>query len=217
MRNTAQSIETRGAATQEAGSVARVDGDTFVVRTAEGERRARRAVSCLVEPEAGDLVLVAAVEGAGAWVLAVLEREAGAATRIVSDGDMELRVDRGRFSVVSREGVDLATAGDMNLAATTLDLHADEARVATGALSYLGATVKAEVERVKVFAVHCDQMFERLSQRVRRSYRTVSELDQLRAEQIDYAAKENLSLRGENTLVTAKELVKVDGEQIHLG
>jgi len=96
-------------------------------------------------------------------------------------------------------------------------VHTDRARVTAGVMEYLGATLSAEVERLKVFAIRCEELFETLSQRVKRSYRTVSERDQLRAEQIDYAARENLSLHGKNAVVTARELVKLDGEQIHLG
>jgi hypothetical protein len=68
-----------------------------------------------------------------------------------------------------------------------------------------------------VVADSCDSVFDRLLQRVKRSYRFVEEHDQVRAAQIDYVAQNNASLRGENTLITAKDLVKVDGEQIHLG
>ncbi len=216
MRTIAQAIES-GGATQEAGTVARVEGGAFLVRTPTGEVSAMRAVSCLVEPEEGDYVLLARVDGAGVWVLAVLSREAGAATCITADGDLELRANNGRVSVAARLGIDLATAGDLAVGATTIDLHADKANVVTGALSYLAVSLSAEVERIKVFAVRCDQTFERLTQRARRSYRTVSEYDQLRAEQIDYEARQSLGLHGQNTVVTARELVKVDGEQIHLG
>ena len=52
---------------------------------------------------------------------------------------------------------------------------------------------------------------------VGRVRRTVEELDHVRAEQIDYAAKKTMSLHGDNAIVTANELVKVDGEQIHVG
>ena len=36
-------------------------------------------------------------------------------------------------------------------------------------------------------------------------------------EEIDYVADKSVSIHGENTVVTAKDLVKVDGGQIHLG
>ena len=47
--------------------------------------------------------------------------------------------------------------------------------------------------------------------------RVVEECDYLRSGEVDYRADKNMSLRGDNTMVTAKELVKVDGGQIHLG
>jgi hypothetical protein len=39
----------------------------------------------------------------------------------------------------------------------------------------------------------------------------------VRARQIDYVAEKNVSVRGHNTLLTAEQLVKLDGEQVHLG
>ena len=45
----------------------------------------------------------------------------------------------------------------------------------------------------------------------------VEELDHVRAEQIDYAVEKRLSLHGENALITAQHLAKVEGDQIHLG
>lgn len=217
MPSNAAMLESPGATSQRSGVVERVDDRSFTVRTAAGSVRARRAVSCLVEPEEGDRVLVAEVDAEEFWLLAVLERDRGAAVRLCAEGDLEVRLSQGRFSVAAQGGIDLATGGDVAVAAGAVDVHTDRARVTAGALEYLGATLSAEVERMKVFAVRCEEMYETWSQRVKRSYRTVSERDQLRAEQIDYAARENLSLRGENTVVTARELVKLDGEQIHLG
>jgi Protein of unknown function (DUF3540) len=52
---------------------------------------------------------------------------------------------------------------------------------------------------------------------VPRSLRTVEAMDQLRAGQIDHVAQGTLNLHGENAVVTAEELVKLDGEQIHVG
>ena len=62
-----------------------------------------------------------------------------------------------------------------------------------------------------------DTVMERISQKVKRSYRLVEECDYLRSGEVDYRADKNMSLHGDNTMVTAKELVKVDGGQIHLG
>jgi hypothetical protein len=84
-------------------------------------------------------------------------------------------------------------------------------------LSFVGSVVQAEVERLKLLAESVDTTLTRLYQRVKRSYRVVEELDQLKAERIDYEAKELLSLHGKHATITAESLVKVDGDQIHLG
>ena len=217
MRQLARARE-QTAAFQEAGTVVSVEQDASLsVRTGLGTYRARRAFSCLVEPMVGDVVLLSGLPDGACYVLAVLEREADAPARLVADGDLEIRLTQGRFVVAAQEGVDLISAKEVTVAAGGLRVTADEGNVVFRQLSVLGSFVRAEFDRIKVLAESCDTVLERLLQRVKRSYRFVEEHDQVRAAQIDYAAENNASIRGENTLVTAKDLVKIDGEQVHLG
>jgi len=189
--------------TQEQGLVLRRDGDSFVVRAGSGDFRARRAVSCLVEPQTDDLVLVAATERGTCYVLAVLERDEGAPTRLVAEGDLEIAAERGRVSITAKEELALASSHGIELAAASLGLKALDARLVA--------------ERIKAYATSLDSVFDRWSQRVKRSYRTVEEADHLRAERIDYEAQRTVNLHGQNTVVTAQEIVKVDGGQILVG
>ena len=202
---------------QEIGTVAAGGESAWTVRTVSGDHEARRAVSCLVAPEVGDEVLLATVQDGRAFILAVLERREGAAIRLEADGDLAVRLRKGRFSVAAQEGIDLATAQEASITSGTLRVMAAEAGIRLDRLSFLGRFVHAEVERVKVFAGSLDSVLDRFWQRVKRSYRFVEEVDHVRAEQIDYAAEKNAHLRGRNALVTAEQLVKVDAEQIHIG
>jgi hypothetical protein len=147
----------------------------------------------------------------------VLRRESDIPARWVADGSMEIRLPQGRFVVAAQEGVDLVSAKEVSVTAGGVRVNAAEGSAVIQQLSLLGSFVRAEFDRIKVLAASCDSVFDRLLQRVKRSYRFVEEHDQVRATQIDYVAQNNASLRGENTLITAKDLVKVDGEQIHLG
>jgi hypothetical protein len=194
----------------------REDGSALV-RTASGEHPAERAVSCLVAPEVGDLVLVARPPDETAFVLAVLRRDPSVGTRVAIAGDLDLELASGRLRVAAQEGVELCAARDVCVAAGGLQVTAGEGRVVLGGLSFLGDVVRAEVDAVKLFASRFDAVLERVSQRVQRSYRTVAETDHVRAQRIDYAAEKTASVHGENTLVTADALVKVDAEQIHMG
>jgi hypothetical protein len=202
---------------QEIGAVIRRAGTAFVVETDGGEMEAKRAASCLLEPAPGDMVIVAVTAADQAYVLAVLEREEGAPGRISLEGDLDIDLRHGRFRVAAEEGVGLTSAKDVSVVSSSVNVRAITGEVALQSFSFLSAVVRAEVEKAKLLAGSLDSVLDRLSQRVKRAYRVVEESDHLRAKRVDYAAKETMSLHGGNTLVTAEELVKLDGEQIHVG
>ena len=194
------------------------DGAPWRVRTASGTVDARRAVSCLVEPAPGDTALLAVLPTGPCYVLAILEREAaGAPTTLRAEGDLHVELPGGAFSVAARESIDLAAGREVSVAAGSVRVNAVDGSVALQRLTALVGLVRGEAESVKVVAAAVDQVIGRLSQRLGRSYRTVEGEEHLRAQHIDYRAKEHLSLHADVAVVSAHELVKVDAEQIHLG
>ena len=97
------------------------DGDCLLGNGA----RAARAVSCLVEPLAGDRVLASA--GAdGRWhVLHILAREAGGAAHVSVPGADALALRQQRVSLHAVEALEMACAGDASLtSARTLSINA---------------------------------------------------------------------------------------------
>lgn len=167
----------------------------------EGERRtARRAFSCLVEPEAGDRVLVAE-DGGTPYVLAVLERR----------GDAPLRV--------ALPGGSAVTAGDgrLDLSAGTLVLQARQGEVAVEEFAMRGSKATLRLGAATVIAEAIETLAQRVIGRFRRSYRFVEESEQLRARDIDQRAGGHLHLKGDTATIQAGAVVKVDGNQIHLG
>lgn len=185
----------------------------FVVRTRTRGLTARAAASCLVTPEPGDVVLLALGEQA-TYVLAVLERK-DAPLKLCIDGDGEIEV-RGKLSLTAKEAVAVASP-DVSLLSGRLDVRAVDAGVALERLSMFGRYLQGEIEKVKLLGDTFDTVFERVSQRVRRSFRTVTEVEQVRTENLDMRARRTMNLHGENTVITAKKLVKLDGDQIHVG
>jgi hypothetical protein len=215
MMNLAEKLD-QHAVRQELGTIEGRDGAVFVVDTSQGPCRASRAASCLLEPAEGDRVLCAITATGRAWVLAVLDRTEGTASRLATAGDLELRVG-GRFSVASGQGVDLCTSQDLRVTAREVNVNAIDGSVVLQRLTYLGRFLQSEVEKVKTIAGTFDAVLGRFSQRVQRSYRRVEEYDCVKAKQIDYVAESTLSLHGETAMVTAAELVKIDGSQVHVG
>jgi hypothetical protein len=202
---------------QEVGEVTAREGSALTLNSASGTFHAERAFSCLIEPEIGDRVLFAGSQAGGLFVLAVLTRESDAPPKLAVEGDLHVGLKGGRFVVAAKDGIDLITPEEAAITAGSLRVHANEGHLFLDTLSHLGSQVVSEVKKVKLISGIFDSVIDRVSARVKRSYRTVEEIDQLRAEQIDYKAEQNVRIRGKNALVTAEKLVKMDADQIHLG
>lgn len=203
-------------AIQEFGDLEGAPGG-LCVRTYSGTYAVKRALSCLIEPAAGDRVLVAHDGDASAFVLAVLERTSMAPSRVVFGGDAEFFAPSGRIEIGARDGIRIASPQALDLTANQLRVNAADAQLTLQRTSFAGTVLNSCVDTVKLAATSLDTVLDRWTQRVRQSLRRVDELDQLKAGQIDHAAHDTLALHGRNTLVTANKLVKVDGEQIHVG
>ena len=184
----------------ETATVLSRDGDAFTLLQDGQEAEARRAFSCLVEPEPGDLVLLSQA-GPARYILAVLERSGAAPMRLaLPDG---ARLDAGE--------------GRLNLAAGTLVMEAETTQVAAKTLGVSADRTEARLGRASLLAEALETIAERIIGRFRRSYRFVEEGEHLRARDIDQRASGHLSLKGDVATVQAGLVVKVDGAQVHLG
>ena len=193
-----------------AGHVVRIEGAVVVVRIDRGECRTRRAPSCLLAPESGDRVLCATTGEGSTYVLAVLERDEDAPQRWVSDGAVVVESRTGRVDVVGAEGVGIATGGEVSVVGK-------RGRFALGKLAVLGEEALVEVLRTKVVARAIETVAETVTQTAARVARIVTEIEHVRAGAIDIAAEKALLIHAENAVITAKELVKMDGEAVQLG
>lgn len=198
------------------GVVTVVDDDGLRVRGDDGESRTvLRAVSCLVAPREGDRVLLA---GAGAewYALAVLQRD-GDAVELEAEGDVTLRSRRGAVTVAGAGEVRVMSGEAVRLAAGEVSVDAGRLQLASKVVEHVGALVSAQVDTVKVLAKAIDSTAERVTQRAKRVFRFVEELDALRAGHVDQAVSELWQLRAKDAMLTAQHLVKMDGDQIHMG
>lgn len=192
-------------------------GEVLTLKTNTGSVIARRAASCLLVPEVGDRVLCVIETRGDAFVLAVLERADGAQRATVELPEKTLLRAAERLAIAANQGVDVVGGGEVRISSARVEVTAMHTRLAGRVLDVVGEVVGADLGRVKLVAKTVDGMLERLSQRVKRSFKVVEETDQVKARHLDYAAETVAHFRGEHTVVTAKDLVKVNGEQIHVG
>jgi hypothetical protein len=184
----------------DAAEVLARDGEEFSVLKDGEVVAARRAFSCLVEPEPGDTVLLGTT-GRARYVLAVLERAGAAPMRLAVPDGTTLAAEDGR----------------LRLAAHTLVMEAVNTQVATAELGVCATRTNARLGSVSAIAEAIETIATRIIGRFRRSYRFVEEGEHVRARDLDHRASGHLNLRADTATVQAGALVKLQGSQIHLG
>lgn len=201
----------------EAGTVARISGGRFQVVTSRGDYEATRAVSCLVEPRVDDEALVATLPNGACFVLAVLTRSGAQDATLTVDGNLAIDLPDGALSARAAKGVELQSDEGLVMRSRRLAIGAEQADVSVDRMSYLGRLLKAEAGSIKAVVGALDTVAERATQRLKRAYRWVEEMDHLRTKRLDYQATEIANLRGRNIMITAEQVAKIDAGQIHLG
>jgi hypothetical protein len=176
---------------------------------------ARRAASCLLQPAAGDTVLVAEVADS-LWVLAVLVRGDSPAV-LPLPADSTLKVAQGGLKIAVQEELTLAAGRLLSAVAPEMTVQAARAGFSLGVLQLAAGLVDAAVDQVKTVAALLDTVAERVRLKAGSSHRQVQDLEHLQAGQLNYAVKTVLNLRGKHAVMSAESEVRLDGERIHLG
>ena len=197
------------------GTVERTLSGTVEVRLRSGACQARRARSCLVAPETGDSVLCAF----GPRARSCWRCSKAAPTRRRGSSPTALSTSSRRRPVVRRrpEAVNIVSGGAVAMTAAELSVRARKGSVAVEELGFFGRLMQAEVAKVALAAQEVDTVLTRLTQRAERVFRFVEGIDQTRAGTIDLRAQNLVGIRGENAVVSARVLARIDGGQIHLG
>jgi hypothetical protein len=204
---------------QEAAFVEGAEGRAWRVRGRGGVRLATRAPSCLVEPRSGDKVLIALSEdGEEAYLLAILSRTDGdASTGIAVEGDLHIDSREGKVEIGARSGIRMVTPGDIETAAHGMMVRVDDAKLFVKTMAYMGRELVSQVKVAKVAGARLDGAWESIRQHAKRVYRTATEGEYVRAQNVDVRCDNQLTLHGENAAITATQLVKMDAGQIVMG
>ncbi len=189
----------------------------FELRIGERSIEARRAASCLLAPRAGDRV-VAALSGDEAFVLAVLERTSGRATSVELGAGVALEVDEEqRLRVRGAQELHLDASRSVTATSEEVRVRAGRASVLAKKVEAMGASLESSFDHVRQLGRIVEVVADEVSSRLKRSLRFVSEIDQTRAGVVDLRAEGVINIHGENTCVTARQIAKIDSNQIHIG
>ncbi len=151
------------------------------------------AISCLIQPELGDTVACATNENGEVFILSVLKRLNPDATLLISS--------KNPISIDSPY---------LNLTATKIEVVAEEMASNIGMLKRL---ITHAEDIVGSLVASYDRIFVRANSSIRR----VEELDELSAGHVKIDSPALVEISGEVTTISGEELIKMQGQQIHMG
>jgi hypothetical protein len=187
------------------------DDGSFMVSTEFGIMKAVRALSCLVSPEVGDMVLVSADDAGSCYILSILERTRGSQgnAELSFEGNVNFNVRKCSFSFTSEDA--------LSLSSPHFELNAHQATVRIEKTSFFGKFVENNIEKLRLVAESVDSIIKRTVQRLTSSYRYVEEHDEIRSASTRMIVDGTLTMHTKNTMHIAEGHVKIDAGQIHLG
>ncbi len=178
--------------------------------------QAKRAFSCLVDPEAGDIVLCSENRGATAYVLAILARPTSQKTRMSFPGDTDIQVNRGGLNIHSSDTVSLA-AQNVNFFSNRVIHKSDEAIIAYEKITAKGKELHANYTTVRLISELINTMARQVIDRFKGYIRSTEDHDMVKAGQITRTAKGLHAMDAEHTILNSKKCTKIDGEKILMG
>ncbi|MFT2798571.1 DUF3540 domain-containing protein [Serratia sp. N21D137] len=174
------------------------DGSVTVKNEGRGWH-CRRALSCLIEPQVGDRVLISSVDKQ-VWLLAVLEGDESRQSKLSVPGNLHIH-----------------SAGELSLSGNSLRVNAQQGYCHVNEMDYSGDKLSAFVTLSRVVGKCAESVWHTVTQISHNLLRTTRQTEQVRAGQLDMKVEDYARLHAHNIVITSKAITKVDSEQIHMG
>lgn len=200
------------------GHVLAENDDGYLVLVGETSATAWPSASCLLRPCVGDEVLLSMDASGRCFILSVLVRaDESAENKLDFQGPVTMHVAQGSLHVLAEENVTLSAGEQYGCMARKVSVLADEAEMRVERTSFLGKVLQANVQATQFVANTLETTARRLTQRLRDIFCYVEDQSEFQAKNARHLVEETLTMQAKNAFHTADEIIKVDGEQVHLG
>ena len=189
---------------------------TYQVVIDQGIVDAQLAFSCLVKPQAGDIVLLNCGEETH-YILAILSRPSSANMALNFPGDIALQANNGNIRIASKDKLLLASGGKTQIVNTELDVTSAHTKVHTDQLSISGDKAVCHWREVRSIANAVHWVADHITQKFKNSVKLVEGTDQQSSGNVLQTIKKSLTLRANHAVITAQKDIKIDGKRIHMG
>ena len=177
---------------------------------------AKKAFSCIIAPEPGDMVLCTADEKGEAYVLGIIERPKNQTATLTFPSHTRIDIPRGSLNI--------HTGGHMTLCADELNCLSDraihksrEAVVAYDQITATGTEIQASFKTVRLISHLIHSMAKQVIHVFQGYIRNTENTDMVKAGRMTRCAKGLYAVDSEQTVMKSKKNTIIDGEKILMG
>ncbi len=189
------------------GWVKQVSGSTYFVADTFSMAHAERSVSCLLQPEKDDLVLISENGLGNAYIITVLERANSQPAMVSVNGDM---IINGQGNLSFKGG------SSLNLVTPQIVLKMRQARIAFNNFTFAGAMLTSCGNQLLSICENVETRTTELKERVRRLYRRVRDEDS-RLDRFTCRVQGRFSIAAQDCSIDAEKQMRLNGNKIELG
>lgn len=175
--------------------------------------KAKQAFSCLVEPQAGDTVLVSGA-GQALYILAILERDTG--TMRLSLAEETDICGAQNLSLTSTESLTLCSDRLTQLSTQQVIKSAEIiGQFDTGLVS--GERMTVRIGRLQLITDWLQSMAKQAVQQFQNYTRRTEEMDKVETGNMAHSSRGLYSMNSKHTIMVSEKDTRIDGEHIHMG
>jgi len=201
----------------EYGTVKGGSEEGYVVSSPSGIFVSMVAFSCLVKPKAGDKVMYTRDHEGGCYILAILARPTGSDAVMSFPGDVMVESAKGRVTISGATGIDMTSGSAVGMRASEVNVTAVKGRLNVLDMQATADSFTGALKRVHLITDAIDVVAQQVTQRLKSCYRWVEQIEHTTAGQMIHKVQNLFSVRARQSVITAKDDVKIDGERVHLG
>ena len=178
--------------------------------------RAQAAFSCLVTPVAGDSVLVN-LSGDDYYVLAVLERNVEQDMTLAFPASVKMAAADGQIDLVAKNDINLLSTASANLVSSQINMTTAEISINSAKLTAHVTEIESHSQSAKLYSNMLSTVAKQMTQKTENLMRWVEGVETLSIGNLIQKIRHNYTSHSNQSVITARKDMRIDGERIHMG
>ncbi|MCP3941790.1 MAG: DUF3540 domain-containing protein [Desulfobacteraceae bacterium] len=198
------------------GMVVTIALDEIIIDIAGELIPARKAFSCIVDPQPDDIIMGTQNANNIFYILGIMERPNSQKMSVSFPSDTRIQVPRGNLSINSQNSVTLASK-QINCFSKKVIHKSREAIVGYDHMTASGKELSASFTRVSFISNLITTMAKQVIDKFKGYIRSTEDSDMVKAGQVIRQTDGLYAVDSKYTMMTSKKSTRIDGEKILMG